>query len=422
MISNNDQLKSTTAQKAKIFRLLILFFTNAVKYDNWGQCVEAVDTYQELDVLLSKLESDARSKSSNTNNFSLTEVNGLRKICNCIKLRVAALEKIDFKGPSCDEMEMVRDMFMSIIAGGTFPFEIELYNNQNIDEIARFESLTPIKKEIQVLEFKEAKDDDSSDGSEEEENISFISDEVEHVTRYFDNVEELKDEEENLHQNQNQNQNQHAESWTNGDTHEYKDTQPNLNDLTFMHSHSVFSATAIVDGGKLKLPKIPTSTKSYLSVTVQKVGLKDAGSYIDPYVIVTVADARACVVEQQFTPVAARQTGQYVYFDDVVVNLDIPLEHVLEGNCSVFFEFMHYKPKKGKVSCRCWSLIEKDEIVSGNMGLELYQKPADFRKKRIHLHTIKELFFYIVCDIRTTTEGRINMSSSARGKSGKVSF
>ena len=38
---------------------------------------------------------------------------------------------------------------------------------------------------------------------------------------------------------------------------------------------------------------------------------------------------------------------------------------------AIFFEFKHFKPKKGSVSTRCWSFMESDEIKEGPAVLEL---------------------------------------------------
>ena len=84
-----------------------------------------------------------------------------------------------------------------------------------------------------------------------------------------------------------------------------------------------------------------------------------------------------------------------------MVHLDIPIEHIKEGNCGIFFEFMHYKPSKRKTSCRCWAMMEQDEIEEGPLALELYKKPADYRRKRVSLFTVKDLFLHLKAYIRT---------------------
>ena len=47
-----------------------------------------------------------------------------------------------------------------------------------------------------------------------------------------------------------------------------------------------------------------------------------------------------------------------------------PLVELPEG-ASIFFEFKHYKPKKKKVSTKCFSFIEMDEIKPGKAALEM---------------------------------------------------
>ncbi|GLD92060.1 hypothetical protein PINS_up000593 [Pythium insidiosum] len=56
----------------------------------------------------------------------------------------------------------------------------------------------------------------------------------------------------------------------------------------------------------------------------------------------------------------------------------------------------HFKPKKRKKSCRCWAMLEMDELLKGGtLALELYQKPMDPKRKRIHLFTVKELYLHV---------------------------
>ncbi|GMH51028.1 hypothetical protein TrRE_jg8819, partial [Triparma retinervis] len=175
----------------------------------------------------------------------------------------------------------------------------------------------------------------------------------------------------------------------------------------------------------------PTFEHSYFSVAISKIGLKDASTfgYIDPYIVVTVADARGCIIDQQQTPPARLISGSYIFFSDVVVNLSTPISQLEEGNCGIFFELMHYKSKKARTSCRCWGFMETDEIVNGGASLELYKKPADFmrRKKNIHLFSIKDLFLYVTGQAQSpgsslsgavTDDGTASVTSSRSNKSG----
>ncbi len=79
------------------------------------------------------------------------------------------------------------------------------------------------------------------------------------------------------------------------------------------------------------------------------------------------------------------------------------------ADCAVFFEFKHYKPKKTKVSTKCFCFMEKDELQRGSFPLEVfvvncchlnltsrYAKPTDFKRKKLHLLTDKPGFFMYV--------------------------
>lgn len=76
-------------------------------------------------------------------------------------------------------------------------------------------------------------------------------------------------------------------------------------------------------------------------------------------------------------------------------------EYVAAGGAAIFLAFYHYKPKKRKKSCRCWAMLEMDELPgststsSSALVLELYEKPVDPKRKRIHLFTIKELYVHV---------------------------
>lgn len=92
-----------------------------------------------------------------------------------------------------------------------------------------------------------------------------------------------------------------------------------------------------------------------------------------------------CEAIQQ-TPVShCREVTYFVY--DVDVHVQTPIEVMPAGNNSItkiiviiytaivgaaiFFEFKHYKPKKERISTRCFSFMELDEIRDGPISLEM---------------------------------------------------
>ena len=71
----------------------------------------------------------------------------------------------------------------------------------------------------------------------------------------------------------------------------------------------------------------------------------------------------------QVTPVASERETSYIVFGNDV-EIHSPLEEMPSG-AAIFFEFKHYKPKKGITSTRCFSFMEMDEVKQGKTFLEM---------------------------------------------------
>jgi len=133
-----------------------------------------------------------------------------------------------------------------------------------------------------------------------------------------------------------------------------------------------------------------------VSVKVLKMGIKDAETYIDPFLTILVADARGKVIDTHDVPAMAERSPQYVHFQHIAY-LRISLEDMQRNQCSIFYEFKHYKPKKKKVSTRCWCFMEMNELKPDQESvLEIYHKPTDLAKKKLKLHSVKSLYFHLI--------------------------
>ncbi|MEE6473838.1 hypothetical protein FKM82_010185 [Ascaphus truei] len=95
----------------------------------------------------------------------------------------------------------------------------------------------------------------------------------------------------------------------------------------------------------------------------------------------------------QDTPMASRKEDTYVHFN-VEIEIQKHVETLTKG-AAIFFEFKHYKPKKRFTSTKCFAFIELDEIKSGQMVIELYRKPTDFKRKKLQLLTKKPLYLHL---------------------------
>lgn len=151
----------------------------------------------------------------------------------------------------------------------------------------------------------------------------------------------------------------------------------------------------LLGGTLLSAPRFrPNHTN--VSIQIQKIGLKDAENYIDPRICVFIADRNGSVVDShQETPLCRRKEAQYVHVN-TTVHLQSSLEEIRSKGGAIFFEFKHYKPAKKKLSTRCYTFCEADELDphNPNLCLELYQKPTDASRKRINLFTRKSLYFH----------------------------
>eukprot|EP00927_Polykrikos_kofoidii_P022270 TRINITY_DN2082_c0_g2_i1.p1 TRINITY_DN2082_c0_g2~~TRINITY_DN2082_c0_g2_i1.p1 ORF type:complete len:316 (+),score=55.06 TRINITY_DN2082_c0_g2_i1:76-948(+) len=132
-----------------------------------------------------------------------------------------------------------------------------------------------------------------------------------------------------------------------------------------------------------------------VAIRIEKIGLKDAQTYIDPFMTVVVADTAANVLSSHDTPVAKERRATHVLFDNKVY-LNVSYEDMQQKAAAIFFEFKHYKPKKSKVSTRCWAFMELDELLRDEeIVLEIYHKPTDLKKKKLKLHSEKPLYLHV---------------------------
>ncbi|XP_033874750.1 axin interactor, dorsalization-associated protein isoform X2 [Acipenser ruthenus] len=144
------------------------------------------------------------------------------------------------------------------------------------------------------------------------------------------------------------------------------------------------------------LPQLPSEPgMTLLTINIEKIGLKDAGQCIDPYISVSIKDLNGIDLNpMQDTPVVSRKEDTYIHF-----NVDIEIQKHLEKlpkGAAIFFELKHYKPKKKFTSTKCFAFMEMDEIKPGPIVIELYKKPTDFKRKKLNLLTKKPLYLHLL--------------------------
>ncbi|XP_069464713.1 axin interactor, dorsalization-associated protein isoform X1 [Ambystoma mexicanum] len=313
-------------------------FSKATDFDSWGQLVEAVDEYH---ILARHLQKEAQSQ-TNANEFTEDQKKTIGKIATCLELRSAALQSSqsqeDFKLEDLKKLEpsldfKIKCMNMTENSRSQFQMRCWYKRTQVIKNIFAYNKEFPF--DVQPVPLRKIL------APGEEENLEF------------------EEEEED-----------------GGAGAGSPDAFP------------------VRVPGTL-LPRLPSEPgMTLLTIRIEKIGLKDAGQCIDPYITVSVKDLNGIdLTPVQDTPVASRKEDTYVHF-----NVDIDIQkHVekLTKGAAIFFEFKHYKPKKRFTSTKCFAFMEMDEIKPGPIVIELYKKPTDFKRKKLQLMTKKPLYLHL---------------------------
>ncbi|XP_066849779.1 axin interactor, dorsalization-associated protein isoform X1 [Anser cygnoides] len=314
-------------------------FRKGTDFDSWGQLVEAIDEYQ---ILARHLQKEAQSQHNNSE-FTEDQKKTIAKIATCLELRSAALQSTqsqdEFKLEDLKKLEPrgSRKFQLSYVLPAFLDSHSGSLNMQVLKNILTYNKEFPF--DVQPVPLRKIL------APGEEEHLEFEEDDEEGGAGA-------------------------------GSPDSFPARVPGANEGTL-------------------LPRLPSEPgMTLLTINIEKIGLKDAGQCIDPYITVSVKDLNGIdLTPVQDTPVALRKEDTYVHF-----NVDIEIQkHVekLTKGAAIFFEFKHYKPKKRFTSTKCFAFMEMDEIKPGAIVIELYKKPTDFKRKKLQLLTKKPLYLHL---------------------------
>jgi len=133
---------------------------------------------------------------------------------------------------------------------------------------------------------------------------------------------------------------------------------------------------------------------TFAKLSIDRIGLKDAPVYVDPFLEITLVDGEGqCLEQSQRTAPSFDRAPTFVRFSTDVF-IQTPIGSLPEGS-AIFFEFKHYKPKKKMISTRCYAFLPAEHLQDGSHQLKLYRKPTQWRRKKLKGHTKKPLFLYV---------------------------
>ncbi|XP_054569100.1 axin interactor, dorsalization-associated protein isoform X4 [Eptesicus fuscus] len=247
-------------------------FRRGADFDSWGQLVEAIDEYQ---ILARHLQKEAQAQHNNSE-FTEEQKKTIGKIATCLELRSAALQSECSQNTTTNKNPLQTCHF-STLKSTQSQEEFKLEDLKKLEPILK--NILTYNKEfpfdVQPVPLRRIL------APGEEENLEFEEDEEEGGAG----------------------------------------------------AGSPDSFPARVPGTLLpRLPSEPGMT--LLTIRIEKIGLKDAGQCIDPYITVSVKDLNGIdLTPVQDTPVASRKEDTYVHF-----NVDIELQKHVEKLTKVFSE------------------------------------------------------------------------------------
>lgn len=128
-------------------------------------------------------------------------------------------------------------------------------------------------------------------------------------------------------------------------------------------------------------------------IRVKHITLKDAPDYVEPTIYFSVRDKKGRYIGENFSSTK----GSHKSGLDITFNVEFVLSKMAKEH-AVFIEFKHFKRSGKRMSTKCYSVLEYDELDSGPKTLELYAKPIDFKRKQMELFTVKKQFMHVSVD------------------------
>ncbi|ROT61051.1 putative axin interactor, dorsalization-associated protein isoform X2 [Penaeus vannamei] len=146
----------------------------------------------------------------------------------------------------------------------------------------------------------------------------------------------------------------------------------------------------------VKPPPFRDSGSTYVSLDLEKIGIKNTRGVVCPFARVSVRDAQGGMVGAGST----QETSEWEVINKNYlrapsqVHLQRPLEEMSE-DVAIFIELRHYKPQKGVISTLCYTFLEKGDLKTGDFICELYSPPVDFSRRSLKTYTEKAFFLHL---------------------------
>ncbi|XP_064110750.1 axin interactor, dorsalization-associated protein-like isoform X2 [Macrobrachium nipponense] len=193
------------------------------------------------------------------------------------------------------------------------------------------------------------------------------------------------------------------------------DTEEELEDVTdtpvagatYAHKESVLP------------PPFKEIGSTYITLGLEKVGLKNTGRIVCPFIRVSVRDSQGNIL----SPESTQESGEWEIINrnylraPSQIHLQCSLENIPE-DAAIFLELRHYRPQKNIISTLCYTFLDRHHLSNERFVCELYTSPVDYTRKDLKNYSEKAFFLHLEvmlrqasCEVQTLDSPKSTASS-----------
>ncbi|XP_071513674.1 uncharacterized protein [Panulirus ornatus] len=153
---------------------------------------------------------------------------------------------------------------------------------------------------------------------------------------------------------------------------------------------------AYVHRESIKPPPFHEMGFTYITLAMEKLGVKNTARLVCPFVRVSVRDQNGELVGAGLV----QETAEWEVVNKnylrapSLVHLQRPLEEMPQ-DMAIFLEVRHLKPARGVLSTLCYTFLERRDLSNGDFICELYGPPVDYTRKALSTYTEKAFFLHL---------------------------
>ncbi|XP_066958490.1 uncharacterized protein [Macrobrachium rosenbergii] len=143
---------------------------------------------------------------------------------------------------------------------------------------------------------------------------------------------------------------------------------------------------------------------TYVTLGLEKVGLKNTGRIVCPFIRVSVRDSQGNILSPESTQESAEWeiVNRNYLRAPSQIHLQCSMEDIPE-DAAIFLELRHYRPQKNIISTLCYTFLDRHHLSNERFVCELYTSPVDYTRKNLKMYSEKAFFLHLEVMLRQTS-------------------